>query len=149
MKHRPSQRQQWKNNQVSVSLSVHSSHKCCWTCCQNLEKSFLSGLEITDPKLPASEWYRLIPQDVINLNILFNSRVNYKLSAHSYFHVNFDFNTTPLAPLGTISLIHSKLSHEKLGQPTGNMDGTLDPHRNTIVVSNFMYHKPMAFEILT
>ena len=29
------------------------------------------------------------------------------------------------------------------------MDGTLDHHWNTIVMSNFMYHQPMPFKMLT
>ena len=37
------------------------------------------------------------------------------------------------------------IPHEKLGQPMGNMDGTLDHHCNNIIVSNVMYHLSMPF----
>ena len=71
-----------------------------------LEKSFLSSLASTDPKLPASEWDLLIPQAVITLNIFRNSRVNPKLSFHTYLHGNIDFNATPLAPSEEKLIIH-------------------------------------------
>ena len=59
-------------NQVSISPSTHPPHNWCWTCHHNLENQFLSGLTSTDIKIPASEWYRLIPQADLTLNILQN-----------------------------------------------------------------------------
>ena len=69
---------------------------------------FKSGLVSTDPKFPASEWDRLIQKAVLTLNILRNSIVNPKLSAHEYLHGNFYFNATPIALPGTRVLIHLK-----------------------------------------
>ena len=82
-------------------------------------KTFFSGLERTDPKFPASEWDSIIPQAILILNILRNSRVNPKLPAHTYLHGNFYFNATPLAPPGTIVLIHSKSIQQKTWSPHG------------------------------
>ena len=73
-----------------------------------LVKYFLTGFASTDLKFPASEWDSLIPQAVLTLNILLNSRVNPKLSSHSYLQLNFYFNATPFASPGTRVLIHSK-----------------------------------------
>ena len=38
--------------------------------------------------------------------------------------------------------------HKKIGQPIGNMDGTLYHHWNTIAVSNIMYQQPTEFKML-
>ena len=67
----------------------------------------------TDPKFPASEWYRLIPQSIFTLNILINSRVNPKLSAHVYLHSNFEFSDKPLTTPGTRVLGHSEYATQK------------------------------------
>ena len=39
-------------------------------------------------------------------NFLRNSRVNPKLSSYTYLFGNFDFNKTPLVPLGTKVVVH-------------------------------------------
>ena len=41
------------------------------------------------------------------------------------------------------------IPHEKLGQPMGNMNGTLDHHWNTIVLLNVKYHQPIPSRMLT
>jgi hypothetical protein len=70
----------------------------------------LAGLATCDPDFPINEWDRLIPQSVLTLNLLRNSRVNPKLSSYAYLFGNFDFNQTPLAPLGTKAVVHKKAS---------------------------------------
>ena len=75
---------------------------------QTFKHHFLSGLASVDPNYPVNEWDRLLPQTTLTLNLLRNSRVNTKLSAHAFLHGNFDFNSTPLAPPGTRALVHSK-----------------------------------------
>ena len=102
-----------KKNQVSVRPSTHSPQKCCWICYENLEQLFLSSLPSTNPKFPTSEWDCLIPQAVITLNLLRNSRVNPNLSYHEYINNNFDFNATPLATPGTRVLIDSRSTTRK------------------------------------
>ena len=42
------------------------------------------------------------------MNLLRNSRVNPKLSAHAYLFGNFDFNKSPLLPPGTKIIVHAK-----------------------------------------
>jgi hypothetical protein len=68
----------------------------------------LACLATCDPDFPVSEWDRLLFQVELTLNLLRSSRVNPKLSAHAYLHCNFDFNKTPLAPLGTKVVVHLK-----------------------------------------
>jgi hypothetical protein len=68
----------------------------------------LAILAGADPDYPIQEWDRFLPQCQITLNLLRNSRVNPKLSAHAYLFGNFNFNATPLAPLGTKVVVHLK-----------------------------------------
>ena len=75
---------------------------------QCFKNHFLAILATADPNYPISEWERLIPQAVLTVNLLRNSRVNCKLSAYAYLFGHFDFNATPLAPPGTRILLHLK-----------------------------------------
>ena len=51
---------------------------------------------------------KLLPQAEITLNLLRNSRINPSLSVYYQVWGNFDYNKTPLAPLGTKLLVHLK-----------------------------------------
>ena len=51
---------------------------------RTFKNHFLAGLATTHSDFPISEWDRLLPQAIITLNLLRNSRVNPKLSAYSY-----------------------------------------------------------------
>ena len=50
----------------------------------------------------------LIPKVCITLNLLRKSHINPKLLAPAQLHGVFDFNATPLAPLGKKCLLHEK-----------------------------------------
>ena len=62
---------------------------------QTFKHHFLAGLATADPDYPSSEWGRLIPQAVLSQNLLRNSQVNPKLSAHAFLHGNFNFFINP------------------------------------------------------
>jgi len=70
----------------------------------------LAILAGVDKNYPICEWDRFVPQAELTLNLLRNARVNSKLSAHAYLFGNFNFNATPLAPLGTKDIAHIKPS---------------------------------------
>ena len=75
---------------------------------QTFKDHFISVLCTADPKYPAKEWDRLLPQAELTLNLMRNCRFNPKLSAYAALHGPFDFNKTPLAPPGTRITIHEK-----------------------------------------
>ena len=75
---------------------------------QTFKHHFIAGLASTNPQFPIAEWDRLLPQAVITLNLLQNSRINPKISAYVALFGNFNFNATPMAPPGTKVLIHEK-----------------------------------------
>jgi hypothetical protein len=73
---------------------------------QTFKNHFISTLFGADSKFPANQWDRLITQAVMTLNMLLPSRINPKLSAYNQIWVNFNFNTTPLAPPGCRVVVH-------------------------------------------
>ena len=85
-----------RNNQAERSMQTRKSH-------------FKTGLAATEPNFPLSKWDRFILQANTILNLLRAARSNPKMSAYSYIHGNFDFTSTPMAPLGTKVLIHMHL----------------------------------------
>jgi hypothetical protein len=52
-------------------------------------------------KIPAWLWCQIIPHVVITLNMLRRSRIIPKLSAYTQIFGVFDYNRTPLSPIGT------------------------------------------------
>ena len=70
-----------------------------------------AGRAYCDPNFPSQEWYRLVPQAVLTINLVRSSRTNPSLSAHAAINGNFDFNATPLAPPGTKVLFHEAASN--------------------------------------
>jgi hypothetical protein len=89
---------------------------------RTFKNHFIAGLCSVDKNFPLHLWDRLVPQAVITLNLLRGSRLNPKLSAWSYFHGNFDFNRTPLAPPGIRVLAHEKPADRETWSPHG-LDG--------------------------
>jgi hypothetical protein len=53
---------------------------------------FIAGICSTDKQFPLHLWDRLIPHVVITLNLLWQSRVNPKLSAYAQLNGPFNFN---------------------------------------------------------
>lgn len=86
---------------------------------QTFKAHFIAGLCSTDPAFPANQWDRLLPQATLTLNLLRNSRVNPKLSAHAAIYGIHDFNKCPLAPPGTRVIIHEKTDNRGTWSPHG------------------------------
>jgi hypothetical protein len=69
---------------------------------------FVSILVVVDQSFPPYLWDLLLPQAELALNLLRQSTLNPWISAREFFHGPFDFNKTPLAPVGCRVLIHAK-----------------------------------------
>ena len=74
----------------------------------NFKEHFISGLAITHKDFPLHLWCRLIPHASLTLNLLCQSQMNSKLSGYAQLHGEFNYNTTPLAPIGTQIIAHEK-----------------------------------------
>jgi hypothetical protein len=75
---------------------------------QTFKNHFVAILCSTDKQFPIHLWDRLLPQAVLTLNLLRQSRINPTFSAHAQLNGPFDYNATPLAPPGTRVIIHEK-----------------------------------------
>jgi hypothetical protein len=75
---------------------------------RTFKEHFISILCGTDETFPLKLWDKLVPQAVLTLNLLRQSRINPKQSAHSQIHGPYDFNRTPIAPMGYRVLVHVK-----------------------------------------
>jgi hypothetical protein len=86
---------------------------------QTFKNRLFAMLCSTDTQFPIHLWDRLIPQAVITLNLLRQSRINPKLSAHAQLNGLFDYNKTPLAPPGTKVIIREKMDRRGSWSPHG------------------------------
>lgn len=75
---------------------------------QTFKNHFIAILAGCDHRFPKYLWCRLIFQTVRTLNMLRISRINPNLSAHDQVFGVFNYNRTPLAPLGTKIIIHER-----------------------------------------
>ena len=69
---------------------------------------FLSILVGDAPDLPRNLWDLLLPQAELNLNLLRQATIDPSQSAWSYFHGSFNYDATPIGPLGCDIIAHRK-----------------------------------------
>ena len=69
---------------------------------------YISNLVGIAPTYPNHLWDLLLTQTELTLNILRQSTLNTKILAWEYFQGPFDFNATPIGPLGCPIMIHQK-----------------------------------------
>ena len=79
---------------------------------QTFKNHLVAILHGANPNFPANQWGRLLPHAVATLNMLRQSRLNPRLSAYMQLLGAFDFNKTPLTPLGCKPVVH-KRPHER------------------------------------
>jgi hypothetical protein len=73
----------------------------------------------TEKSFPMHLWDRILPQAVITLNMLRNSRINPKLSAATHIFGQYDFNIAPMATPGTRFIAHETPSGRRTWAPHG------------------------------
>jgi len=76
---------------------------------QTFKQHFISILAGVDSSFPIKCWDRLLPQTVLTLNLLRQSNLMPELSAYAFRHGAFDYNKTPLAPLGCAVQVHNTI----------------------------------------
>jgi hypothetical protein len=75
---------------------------------QNFKSRFISHREGTSPTFPKSSWDLIILQIVLVMNLMRPSRINPLLLAHTQLKGEFDFNCTPIAPIGCKVIVHNQ-----------------------------------------
>jgi hypothetical protein len=73
---------------------------------RSFKDHLIAGVCSTDKSFPRHLWDRILPQAVITLNMLRNSRINPKLSSATHILGQYDFNRAPMAPPGTRFIAH-------------------------------------------
>jgi hypothetical protein len=97
----------WQAKFQLVPPGMHRQN-CAEQAIRTFKAHFMSILASVDPTFPPYLWDLLIPQAELTLNILQQSALNPQISVWEYFQGPFDFNTTPLSPVGCRVLIHAK-----------------------------------------
>ena len=75
---------------------------------QTFKAHFLSILAGVSSTLPNFLWYKLLPQTKVTLNLLRQSNISPAIFAWDHFNGPFNFGATPIAPLGSPTVIHNK-----------------------------------------
>ena len=86
---------------------------------QNFKHHFVAGILGTDPNFPLHLWDKLLPQCEITLNILHASCTKPQISTSDSVNGTFDFNKTPMAPVGCKAGIHKNLDKQKTWDSAG------------------------------
>ena len=60
------------------------------------------------PYFPRRLWDHLLPQTELTLNLLRQATANPAISVWEYFNGKFNYNATPLGPLGVSVIVHTK-----------------------------------------
>lgn len=105
-----SMKSMFREAKVEYQLVPPHIHRCnaAERTIRTFKNHFVEGLYTCDPNFPSREWYRLLPQCDIILNLLRSVRRNPSLSTHAALLGNFDFNRTSMVPLGTKAMVYEK-----------------------------------------
>jgi hypothetical protein len=96
--------------QASFQLVPLNMHRCNQAehAIRTFNDHFLAILAGVDSTFPPYFWDLLLPQAELTLNLLQQLALNRWMSAWEFFQGPFDFNKTPLGPVGCCVLIHAK-----------------------------------------
>jgi hypothetical protein len=97
----------WRTKFQLVPPDMHHRNKA-ERMIRHFKNHFLSILAGVDAAFPPYLWDLLLPQAELTIKLLRQATANPKISAWEYFNGPFDFNKTPLAPIGCRVLIHAK-----------------------------------------
>jgi hypothetical protein len=84
---------------------------------QTFKSHFISILAGVEPNFPMNLWDRLVPQAVVTLNLLRQSRKNPAILAYQHVNGVFDYNKTPLGPLGCAVEMHESANRRRTWDP--------------------------------
>ena len=114
---------------INYKLVPPGSHRrnCAERAIQTFKKHFIAGILGVDPKFPMHLWDLLLPQCDMTLNMLRASRVHPQISANDALNGTFNFNATPLAPVGCKVVVHEKPTKRKTWDPAGTHGFYLGP----------------------
>jgi hypothetical protein len=97
-----------KANKMNVHLVPPHNHRvdAAEHAIASFKEHFIAGLATVHKDCPLQLWDEFLPQIKLTLNLLCFSRRNPSRSANKEVNGRFDYNKTPVAPLGTKGLIY-------------------------------------------
>ncbi|KAL7519321.1 hypothetical protein ACHAWF_000231, partial [Thalassiosira exigua] len=103
---------EWGHKLQFVPPNMHRRNAAERAIC-TFEAHFLSILAGVATNFPRYLWDLLVPQAETTLNFLHNASANKRMSAWEYFTGPFNYDATPLGPLGSRVISHHKPSVRK------------------------------------
>jgi len=73
---------------------------------QTFKSHFIAIIAGVDDSYPMRLWDKLLPQTILTLNLLRHSNAVPSVSAYQYVRGTFDYNKTPLGPMGSTVQMH-------------------------------------------
>ena len=100
-----------ETNGINVEIAPPGNHRTnpAERAIQTLKHHMISIFSGMDPDFPMDQWDLLMPQIILTLNLQRESRYQPQLSAYAQIKGQFDFNATPLAPLGCAVIVHNRV----------------------------------------
>ena len=99
--------EKWKSTFQLVSPDKHLRNTA-ERIIQTFKAHFLSILAGVSSTFPNFLWDKLLPQTELTLNLIRQFNIAPDISAWEHFNSHFNFDATPLAPLGSPIIIHNK-----------------------------------------
>jgi hypothetical protein len=98
-----------KSNKMGIHLVP--PHNYCLNAAEHaiatFKEHFIAGLATVDRNCPLQLWDEFLHQVKLTLNLLRFSRRYPSKSANKEVHDPYDFNKTPIAPIGTKGLVYN------------------------------------------
>ena len=119
---RPPAMKEYMDNEIKQQLVPPHQHprNSAERAIRNFKNIFIAGLFSTAENFPLQDWCRLLDQAELTINMLRPSRLNPRLSAYAQLEGSFNFNATPLAPLGTKVVVHETPDARKIMDTIGH-----------------------------
>ena len=104
-----------RENKCRVELMPADMHRrnVAERAIQTFKGHFISVLSGVADSFPINQWDELLPQSVLTLNLLRQSKVAPNISAWAYHHGSFNYNQMPLTPMGCEVQFHIKPNRRK------------------------------------
>jgi hypothetical protein len=121
-----------KTSNVSFQLVPPHIHRrnAAERAIRTFKNHFITILCSVHPDFPMNLWCRLLPQSEMTLNMLRPCRFNPKMSAYTALEGEFDYNKTPLAPLGSKVIAFKPPGVRQTWAPHGTLAWTIGPAVN-------------------
>jgi Reverse transcriptase (RNA-dependent DNA polymerase) len=106
----PKQKDTLAKKGMEYQLVPSKMHQCnaAERAIQTFKSHFISILCGTDRNCPIIIWDKFVRQAEITMNLMRASRIDPSKSAHEQIHGKFNYNRTPMAPIGQGVMVHEK-----------------------------------------